>query len=298
VTDTAHLVAAVASKLGLSDADRIHYIKKPRWINYSRAKQVLQKLTDLLEHPSQPRMPNMLVIGETNNGKTALVQKFLERNPADTNITGEAVKVPVLYIQAPPGPDEAGLYTAILKRLFQDFPRAESKNARLNRVLSVLQRIDLGMIMVDEIHHLMAGSFTSSRNCLNVLKYLGNELQVPLVGIGTIEALRAVQTDPQLSNRFTPELLPRWKVGQPELHQLLASFEKVLPLRKPSGLESDALAEQIVHMCDGTIGEMSTLVNAAAIQAIRSGSEQITAEEIATSGYVGPAERKLVGSQV
>jgi len=296
VTGYPHLSETTAEKLELSDADRIRHIKKPRWISYARAKSVLDKLEDLLEHPDQARMPNMLVIGETNNGKTAIVTRFRDQHPPDTNITGEAVKIPVLYIQAPPGPDEAGLYTVILDRLFEAYPRAESKDARRNRVISVLRRVDLGMIMVDEIHHLMAGSYVNQRNCLNVLKYLGNELRVPLVGIGTAEALRAVQTDPQLSNRFTPELLPRWKAGEPELYKLLASFERILPLKKPSLLQTRPLASLIVDLCDGTIGEMSTLLNAAAVQAIKSSTEQITQEVIARCGYVGPAQRKQVGS--
>jgi hypothetical protein len=48
---------------------------------------------------------------------------------------------------------------------------------------------------------------------------------VPLVGIGTAEAIRAVQADPQLANRFNPEILPKWKLDQ-EYLRLLASFEK------------------------------------------------------------------------
>lgn len=38
--------------------------------------------------------------------------------------------------------------------------------------------------MIDEIQHLLAGPYTKQRTCLNALKYLGNELCVPLVGIG------------------------------------------------------------------------------------------------------------------
>lgn len=296
MSEYAHLSDITASKLELPDAERIQYIRKPRWISYPRAKAILEKLDELLDHPDQARMPNMLVIGETNNGKTAVVSRFRDQHPPDTNITGEAVKIPVLYIQAPPSPDEAGLYTAILERLFEDYPRTESKDARRNRVVSVLRRVDLGMIMVDEIHHLMAGSYVNQRNCLNVLKYLGNELRVPLVGIGTAEALRAVQTDPQLSNRFTPELLPRWKAGEADLHKLLASFERIIPLKKPSMLSTRALATQIVELCDGTIGEMSTLLNAAAVEAIKSSVEQITPVVIGRCGYVGPAKRKQVGS--
>ena len=291
----AHLSERAIEKLALSNTDRIQHIKKSRWIGYDRAKEIMAKLEDLLVHPSQPRMPNMLIVGETNNGKTMLVSKFREKHPAEENPNGEAVNIPVLYIQAPPAPDEGGLYSAILNRLFEEPKRGESITAKRDRVVAVLRRVNLGMIMVDELQHFLAGSYVKQRSCLNVLKYLGNELCIPIVGVGTAEAVRAIQTDPQLSNRFTPEVLPKWTKG-PELARLLASFEKVLPLKKPSLLATPAMATRILDMSNGTIGEMSTLLNAAAIHAIKSGDELITFEALDICGYVTPSRRKLVAS--
>lgn len=265
---TSHLTLKTAEKLLLSDADRILHIKKQRWITYSKANELLEKLEDLLSHPFQERMPNMLIIGETNNGKTMLVNRFRSKHEPQENIEGDAIILPVLYIQAPPSPDERGIYNAILTRMFEPYARSEATDAKRDRVVSILKRVQLGMIMVDEIHHLLAGTYTKQRNCLNTLKYLGNELCVPIVGIGTAEAIRAVQTDPQLANRFTPELLPKWVKGNDFL-RLLMSFEQLIPLNKPSNLTTPDLAETILRLSNGTIGEVSTLLNQAAIHAIR-----------------------------
>lgn len=291
MNEFSHLSDNAAAKLALSDNERIRHIRKARWIGYGRAREIIAKLEDLLVHPPQPRMPNMLIVGETNNGKTMLVTKFREKHMAKENPDGEAVNIPVLYIQAPPGPDERGLYNAILNRLFEAPIRSEATDAKRDRVVTVLRRVNLGMIMVDEIQHLLAGPYMKQRSCLNVLKYLGNELCVPLVGVGTAEAVRAVQTDPQLANRFTPEVLPKWNKDA-ELARLLASFERVLPLRQPSQLAAPALAGRIVDLASGTIGEMSTLLNAAAIHAIRTSEERITAQTLDASDYVTPALRK------
>ncbi|MET2530381.1 TniB family NTP-binding protein [Ralstonia pseudosolanacearum] len=293
--ELAHLSETAASKLTLSSRDRIQHIKKARWIGYGRAREILGKLEDLLVHPPQARMPNMLIVGETNNGKTMLVSKFREKHPAEENRDGDAISIPVLYIQAPPGPDERGLYNAILSRLFEVSPRSEATDAKRDRVVEVLRRVKLGMLMVDEIHHLLAGAYVKQRNCLNVLKYLGNELCVPLVGVGTAEAMRAIQTDPQLANRFTPEILPKWTKNA-ELARLLASFERVIPLQRVSQLASPALAARIVDIAGGTIGEMSTLLNMAAIRAIETGEECITAEMLEGCGYVSPVQRKQAAS--
>lgn len=58
---TAHLSETAAVKLGLSNHERIQHIKKARWIGYGKAKEILSKLEDLLVHPKQERMPNMLL---------------------------------------------------------------------------------------------------------------------------------------------------------------------------------------------------------------------------------------------
>jgi len=107
--------------------------------------------------------------------------------------------------------------------------------------------------------------------------------------------MRAIQTDPQLANRFTPEVLPRWERNT-ELARLLASFERVIPLQRASQLASPALAARIVDAAGGTIGEMSTLLNMAAIHAIETGEERITAEILEGCGYISPVQRKQAAS--
>jgi Bacterial TniB protein len=46
------------------------------------------------------------------------------------------------------------------------------------------------MLMIDEIHNIISGSVSRQRQFLNVLKYLSNDLQIPLVTFGTQDALR------------------------------------------------------------------------------------------------------------
>lgn len=292
-----HLTDKTAEKLTLPEDERVLHIKKQRWITYSKANDLLGKLEDLMNHPPQTRMPNMLIIGDTNNGKTMLVNRFREGYPPQDNLGGESVIIPVLYIQAPPSPDERGIYNAILNRLFEPYARSEATDSKRDRVVSILKRVQLGIIMIDEIQHLLAGTYTKQRNALNVLKYLGNELCVPIVGIGTAEAIRAVQTDPQLANRFIPEVLPKWTMGNDFL-RLLMSFERVIPLKEASHLNSPELAENILALSNGTIGEVSTLLNHAAIHAIKTKTEHITIDTLRNCGYVSPSDRKQAASRL
>lgn len=50
----------------------------PVWIGYTQARTILSQLDYLLEYPAMHRMPNLLIVGRTNNGKTMLIDRFLE----------------------------------------------------------------------------------------------------------------------------------------------------------------------------------------------------------------------------
>lgn len=286
-----HLTAKTAELLKLSDEERIRYIQSEKWIGYPRAQDILDKLEDLLEYPEQPRMPNMLIVGETNNGKTMLIEHFHRRHLAYEREDRSGVDVPVLYIQAPPGPDERGLYNAIMERLWETTRASESTDRARERVLAILKKVRVRMIIIDEIHDLLAGPLLKQRRFLNVLKHLSNELRVPIVGVGTKDAARAVQIDPQMANRFLPEVLPHWELNA-DFARLMASFESLLPLENPSRLADKELASRILAMTGGTIGEMSMLLNKAAVYAIKKKTERIDAEALAKCGYSSPSERK------
>ncbi|UVA79983.1 TniB family NTP-binding protein [Pandoraea commovens] len=284
-----HLHPSAAKCAELDAGERVLWLRRPRWIGYPRAQEVLGRLEDLLRHPREARMPNMLLIGGTNNGKTRLIRSFAQRHPAEENPHGEHIVSPVLYVQAPPTPTEAGFYSEILNTLFEKVPTS-STDAKRARVVQVLRGIQLKVLIVDELHNILAGASVKQQQFLNMIKYLGNELQISVVGCGTGDLLRAVSIDPQIQNRFVPELLPRWQMNK-EFRQLLMSFERVLPLRNPSDLHDPQLAGKLLAMCEGTIGELSMLLNMAATHAIQQGCEQISAEVLNACGYVAPSDR-------
>lgn len=286
-----HLHPEVRPLLEENERERIKAIAHPRWIGYTRAREVLARLEDLLTHPKTHRMPNLLLVGETNNGKTQIVNRFQQLHPAYDHPTSDGIILPVLIVRAPPVPDEHRLYNRILETLGAPYKHKENIDKKQFQVFRVLRQLRLKMLVIDEIHDIIAGPLTRQRQFLNVVKDLGNELQIPIVGVGTHDAFAALQTDPQLSNRFEPMLLPRWSPGT-ESRRLLASFEQVLPLRQPSNLSDPALATRLLAMAEGTIGELSSLLSKAAVQAIRMGSERIEIGMLESIDWIPPSERR------
>ncbi|EHZ2908337.1 TniB family NTP-binding protein [Vibrio parahaemolyticus] len=284
-----HLHENCVNKLEWDIETRVADISKPRWIGYSLAHDILQRFDDVFRHPRVSRMPNLMVIGRTNNGKTELLKKFCQKHLPDPNCSGDNFVAPVMYIQAPPSPNEADLYSEILTSLYERVPTA-STSAKRARVVEVLNKIELKVLCIDELHNSLAGSSVKQQQFLNSLKYLGNELRISFIASGTEDLLRAVSVDNQIQNRFEPILLKKWKMNK-EYRQLLRTFESILPLKHPSQLYSGLLSKKLLAMSEGTIGELSTLLNKAAIHAIRNDIECIDIQVLSDCGYVPPSDR-------
>lgn len=290
-----HLHPACRPLADESDELRIRRIRTDRWITYARAEAALSAMEDLLTFPKRTRMPNLLIVGPTNNGKTMIVEKFRRAHPPDeASETEDGVAcVPVLKVQMPDGPDERRFFGGILQALGFPHVPSESISRRQDSAMRMLWATGVNLLIIDEVHNLLAGAQVQQRRMLNLLRWLGNELQIPLVAVGTAEALHAIQSDDQLANRFEPVGLPPWREGE-EYRQLLSTLEAVLPLRRASHLAKPALAQKILSAAEGILGEVVTIVTRAAVRAITTGSEAICTNVIDESGFIPPSQRRRV----
>ena len=286
-----YLNPAIQSLLELPAASRIRELATSPIIGYPLAKKAIDRMEDLLVHPQTHRMPNLLVVGSTNNGKTVIADRFLKQHPAFSLPDEDFVRVPVLMVQAPQVPDEKRFYNGILERLFTPYKINDKIDRKQYQVIKLLSNVQTRLLIIDEIHHILAGNLTKQRGFLNVIKYLSNELQIPIVALGTKDAFQAIHTDPQLANRFEPHVLPRWRDGD-DYRRLLASFEYNLPLKRPSILTQDDISTKILSMSEGSLGEISAVIRLAAVEAIRNGQECITYKTLERLKWLAPSQRK------
>lgn len=274
-----------------TDEERILLIKQFRWIGYTKANNIFDAMIDCMNYPKGHRMQNLLLVGDSNNGKTALLNKFCSRYEPYIDESTQKLKCPVLMIQAPPEPDEKRFYNAILSKLLAPTRTSEKVENRQNRVIHLLKELEVKILIIDEIHHVLAGTVSKQRLFLNVIKYLSNELQIPLICSGTNLAFNAIQTDNQLSNRFVPKVLPRWN-NDTEYLRLLKSFESILPLKKSSNLLDSAISSKLLQMSDGLIGELTKILELSSIYSIKNNLEKISLEVLDEIDYVSPQNRK------
>lgn len=287
-----HLNDQAREVLALPNEQRIQRIKGDRWIGYERAKQIMKKLEDLIDHPKVSRHPNLLILGASNNGKTMIANRFIKLHPASDNPDGNGVVVPVLMVRVT-APDENRFYNAILDKVFAPYKPSDHVSKKQSQVVNTLRRVGLRMLMIDDIQDILAGHLDKQRQFLNVIRFLGNEVGVPIAATGTKDAVRALQSDVQLANRFEPAPLPKWRMDE-EYLRLLASFERMLPLRNPSNLIETTLATKILSMSEGLIGEIASILRRAAIHGIESKSELIDAKGLNAIDWTGPSDRRRV----
>jgi Bacterial TniB protein len=81
-------------------------------------------------------------VGETNNGKTALVNHFLAQHRAQLGGSGTPSCIPIVAVQAPPLPDERRFYQAILAQVFAPFrPSKMAGNLQFEVVQLLCKRL-------------------------------------------------------------------------------------------------------------------------------------------------------------
>ncbi|WP_410500192.1 TniB family NTP-binding protein [Chitinibacter sp. S2-10] len=289
--DYSHLGKKAKELITGSAQERIIAVQSGSWISYPRAVEILDKLERLLNYPEVTRMPNMLIVGPSNNGKSSILEQFQHRHLPDLNPDGDAAVAPVVTVESPSHPDVSDFYGRILDKLFIAYPPRATPAERCRQVKHIFETLQVKVLLIDEIHHLIAGSLSKQRDFRNAIKSLGNECKISIVAAGIEESYNAFNTDPQLSNRFVPETLPRWRLDT-TFGSILMTLEQRMPLKLASNLYDTAMAQKILWLSEGTLGDTCDLLKLAAEHAITNGDERITSKLLDSLPWVPPSMRK------
>ncbi|ROV53848.1 TniB family NTP-binding protein [Neisseria chenwenguii] len=279
MSNYAHIHPKFQHVMELSDAERIDFIRSSRWIGYSKAQEIIQQLEDLLTYPKRPRMPNLLLIGESNNGKTTLIRHFFNKNGVTYQDEDLDLIIPIILIEAPNTASEKALYITLLENMVAPYRKTSTVEILYTQTLHLMRTYAVKMLIIDEFHSMFSGTARKQREMMNALKRLCNELQIPIVGVGTENAANILYTDKQFASRFEICELPGWNLDN-DFKRMLASFESILPLQNPSNLKDTELAQAIYYKAKGNLGNTHNLLIRCAVEAIRNKSEIIDLKSI------------------
>jgi hypothetical protein len=271
---SSHLASAVRPALDLPNDQRINTLYRRAWIGYELAQSHLAELEFLLQMPARDRPINKLLYGRSDNGKSSIVKLLAIRHPRRILPDGNG-EIPVALVLMPSKPDESEFWSAVLNSM--KIPHRENADFKIKRrrALDILQLYGTRMVVLDEMHNILQGTVSAQKHFLTILKNLTLEITIPIVAVGTEDALHTFTTDPQFDTRFDPLELPGWK-DDDRFKRLLASWEKLLPLRQPSHLADPAMATRLHILSDGVIGGLERVLQQAGRIAINTGEERIT----------------------
>ncbi len=283
-----HLTDDAGAALAESIDERIYFIRSKRWVAYPKAIEILAHLNALLKHPRTTRMPSLAVYGDSGMGKSMLVEKFKDDYALSTREKPRGPKAKLLVVELAGRPNERRLFAQILAVLgAPQNPRATIVELERTTV-RLLGDLGIQVLVLDEIHNVLAASWREQRVVFNTLRYLSNELKLSLVCFGIMEARQAINGDVQLARRFDSVSLPRWIAGK-EFEQLVLAIVRNLPLKEPSVLTVKGL-RRILLASDGVSARIFRMLNDVAIEAIETGVEQITDEALERYKPVGEGE--------
>jgi hypothetical protein len=193
--DFQHLLPLHQTIAAQQNHERIEWIRHDRWINHTKAEQVLARLSDLLSYPPRSRMPSLLIFGDPGMGKTKIIEKFLREHPSVYDDKTGMTRSPVAATQMPPIPSEREFYEGLIVSLGSIMPYGVPVNHLRHRFRVLARQMDVRMLIIDEINTMLAGTFREQRVFLNSIRLLANDLKLPLVCVGTQEAKQALMTD-------------------------------------------------------------------------------------------------------
>ncbi|NGM33057.1 AAA family ATPase [Methylobacterium sp. DB0501] len=272
-----HLQPDVRLLVDRSRQERIAFVQSDQWIGYPAATAAMDRLESILHHARARRMENCLLIGDSNNGKSTILETFAARHGDPVRLrepdglTGHR-PLSVVLIEMPKEANEALFWEAILERLRCAPPRRSENLMRYT--CAILDQLAVRMLMIDELHNITRLPPRAQRDRLLLLKSLSNRLRLPIVAAGTRDAEAALKTDEQTANRFEPFVLPRWRLNQ-EFRSFVASYERLLPLPEPSNLADKEPLTALFNVSEGTVGRVVRVIQRATETAIEAGKPRV-----------------------
>jgi Cdc6-like AAA superfamily ATPase len=269
--------------LHLSDEERIYFIQKDKWIDYPVAEKISLKLEDIFNSPKNIRSRGMLLYGDSNNGKTAILKRFYNKFTKDEYLDedGDLIHLmPIVYVIAEPSSDESVMFSGILSSMNGPVNYKEKGDKKKEEVMYYLSLMQTKLIIIDEIQNVLHGPHNKMAQLITSLKTLNNKTGIPIVLAGTHDSMSAISIDNQTKSRFKPYELPLWSNDENFL-RFVATIEAMLPLKKASNIYNDYELLSYIHgLSKGCIGNVIDILKDSSIQAIRSKSERITKKEI------------------
>jgi type II secretory pathway predicted ATPase ExeA len=287
--DKVQVTLTRAQIMVLPGRERIPYVKAlrvfPAWWNPTL--EAIKECHEENDGESEPQC--MIVTGPTGAGKSTLVKSYRDRYPqeeVEVEEDGEIFNIQrVVYVSTPSPARITELAGRILESMGDPLAwHRDTLGERRARIKELFGKCGVEMLIVDELQHFINrdGKRKVLLTVTDWFKDLIKETGVACVFVGLPEAEEVLKANPQLARLFGDPytIAPfEWDEKRPatilEFRTLLHDIEAMLPLKEASYLSATELAYNCYQACGGVFGLLMKLIRSAAIQALKTGKEQL-----------------------
>lgn len=227
----------------------------------------------------------LTVFERTGTGKSTLARQYKMMRASEA---AEGTH-PVLHCRLGSSGTARDLYVSIMSELGDGFSSSGSEHSLRRRAMQKMQEADVELLIIDETQH--SGNKSSFTNEINAeLKIMLDTGRVPIVLLGTEEAVPIIGSDRELSGRmFSPCRLAPLDLSDDDDIELWEGFLGGLDARMvsdkivtaPAGLSDPWLAGRLGEICDGIIGQAMRVMLMALRNTVRDARDVITIDDIA-----------------
>jgi hypothetical protein len=282
-----HLAEDTQLLLELSNEQRARHMLMDRFITHDRLEPILDHIEFLRFSPTQSRAAGLVVYGRPGSGKTMLAKAILRRYPRSPTSPVAAATRPVLMISMTGAREAKTLHNRMLTALDCPLSVHSTGSDRERLVFRLCRAAELQLLVVDEIQDILTSTARQQRMALDTIKFLMNELSLPILALGTLQAKAAMEVDEHLNARFRSRELPVWKADA-FLGNFLDALEMRLPLKQRSCLSSPTLMKALIHVSNGTLDTIVKTICFAAAHAVEQGIERVTIELVELASHTPP----------
>lgn len=274
-------------------ADRAEFTRKVSLDvdGFRRAMTVMEGLYERAERTNRPG--GMRLTGDGGEGKTFILEKFLQAHPPVENTMARTC--PVVLLTFSGRPSISDILLSILLTLGYPVQMIRTqKNSDLQKIaVSAMVSCKVRVLIFDEAQHLWVSSSSRSQRPLDriggqvgeFLKLLYDQSGVAYVFAGTNGLKDAFNLDAQASTRWPGNVQLYPFKNDDYFRETLRVLDHAMPMESSSRLNDERLASRIFDSTQGNFRRLKSLISEAVYLSASEGAKSVSERHLAKAYF-------------